>query len=173
MTPLMLHPDCEPGPVRAISAKIAATPSGCDAVFRIEGALETLHIPVHDAAVRQDNLWKTTCFEIFWQPEGGDYYREFNLSPSSKWAAYDFDGFRKNGRDAPVNAIAIACAHDGKSLELKASIAAELPTPANIALNAITEDAQGNIQFWALAFPPGKPEFHSEVCRRINMDRSQ
>ncbi len=121
---------------------------------------------------RQDNLWKTTCFEIFWQPDGGSYYREFNLSPSTQWACYDFDDFRRNSRDAPVDNIAIACAHSDGTLMLSADIASELPLPADVALNAVVEDAQGNIQFWALAFQDGKPEFHSEDCRALHLEAS-
>lgn len=114
-----------------------------------------------------DNLWKTTCFEIFWQPQGGSAYREFNLSPSHRWAAYDFDDVRLNGRDAPTEAIVIACSHSKTELVLDAMITAELPLPAAVALNAIIEDAQGVLQFWALQFAPGKPEFHSETCRAL------
>ena len=42
-------------------------------------------------------------------------------------------------------------------------------TPADVALNAVVEDVDGNIQFWALAFADGKPEFHSEVCRAMKL----
>ncbi|WP_379546844.1 hypothetical protein ACFCW2_12575 [Qipengyuania sp. DSG2-2] len=165
MEQLTLHPSCAPGPIKRISAAIQPTPDGCRVRFVMEGDVGRIKVPMHAHGQRQDNLWKTTCFEIFWQPEGGTYYREFNLSPSSQWAAYDFDDFRLNSRDAPVSAMAIACsAHDAK-LELEASLASELPTPADVALNAVVEDIEGNIQFWALAFPDGKPEFHSEVCR--------
>ena len=115
-------------------------------------------------------MWKTTCFEIFWQPIGGTYYREFNLSPSGRWACYDFDAFREGMRDAPVDAISLATAHGDGGLVLKASIAAELPTPAQVALNAIVEHPDGGLQFWALVFPPGKAEFHSEACRQIVLD---
>lgn len=167
----MLHPDCKPGPVRKVDAIIDATSSGCDVAFRLEGDVQALNIPVQDTPDRQDNLWKTTCFEVFWQPIGGDCYCEFNLSPSSKWAAYDFDDYRKNGRDAPVNAIAIACANDAQALEVRASIAAQLPVPARIALNAITQDVHGGMQYWALAFAPGKPDFHNQACRQMRVDR--
>ena len=119
-----------------------------------------------------DNLWKTTCFEIFWQPEGKRSYREFNLSPSHKWATYDFDDFRKNGRDAPVDAIAISCAHSHEDLMLTAEIAAELPLPAMVALNAIVEDRRGAMQYWALAFRDGPPEFHSVECRALRLEQN-
>ena len=171
MKPLMLHRTCDLGPIRAVTADIRATKLGCEAEFRLEGGVDSIVLPEPGPSVRTDNLWKTTCFEIFWQPVGGTYYREFNLSPSGRWAAYDFDDFREGARDAPVDAISLststASANGQGELVLKASIAADLPSPAQVALNAIVEHADGGLQFWALAFPPGKPEFHSEACRQI------
>ena len=172
MQPLMLHRDCDLGPVRAITATARATSHGCEAEFRMEGAIDRIFVPPHAASVREDDLWTTTCFEIFWQPIGGTFYREFNLSPSGKWAAYDFDSFRENSRDAPVDAISVSCSHSDRNLVLHASITTDLPTPAQVALNAIVDDGAGKLQFWALAFPPGKPEFHSEACRQLIVDRA-
>ena len=171
MHPLMLHQTCDLGPIRAVTASVTATPQGCEAEFRLDGQVPAIILPPHAGPERRDNLWKTTCFEIFWQPLGGTTYREFNLSPSGCWAAYDFDSFREGMRDAPVDAIAIACSHDDKGLVLKASIAAALPAPAQVALNAIVEHPDGGMQFWALAFSPGKPEFHSEACRQLILER--
>lgn len=171
MHPLMLHVACDLGPIRAVTASIIATPNGCEAEFRLEGMVPAIIMPPPAKAERMDNLWQTTCFEIFWQPLGGTAYREFNLSPSGRWAAYDFDSFREGMRDAPVSAIAIACSHDDAGLVLKASIAANLPAPAQVALNAIVEHTSGAKQYWALAFPPGKPEFHSGANRQLIVER--
>lgn len=175
MQPLMLHQSCDLGPIKAVTASIKATPQGCEAEFRLEGGVDAITLPPHGPSVRTDDLWKTTCFEIFWQPIGGTSYREFNLSPSSRWAAYDFDGFREGMRDAPVDAVALACSQGAVNgvgeLVLKASIAADLPAPAQVALNAIVEHANGGLQFWALAFGPGKAEFHSEACRQMIVER--
>ncbi len=171
MQPLMLHQTCDLGPIRAVTASITATTTGCEAEFRFDGRIGAIKLPEPGPSVRTDNLWKTSCFEIFWQPIGGTYYREFNLSPSGRWAAYDFDSFRKGMRDAPVDAIAVSCSHSDNELVLKASIAAALPAPAQVALNGIVEHADGGMQYWALAFGPGKPEFHSEACRQMIVER--
>ena len=173
MHSLILHPDCQSGPITQVTANLAATPDGCSAEFRLLGDITAIKVPSQAEPVREDFLWKTTCFEIFWQPDGGQWYREFNLSPSSKWACYDFDDFRLNSRDGPVEAIAVACTHSDNELVLRASIASELADPAQVALNAIVEDMEGNIQFWALRFADGKPEFHSEVCRQLRVERKQ
>ena len=167
----MLHQSCDLGPIKAVIAEIHATESGCVAEFRLDGSIAGIKVPEPAPSTRTDNLWKTTCFEIFWQPIGQPGYVEFNLSPSTRWASYDFDSFREGMRDAPVDAISITCSHSEKELVLKATIAATLPTPAQVALNAIVEHLDGTLQFWALAFPPGKPEFHSEACRQTILER--
>lgn len=173
MHDLILHPDCAAGPIARVAASIESTPVGCRAAFRFEGDVRKIKVPIPAASGRTDNLWKTTCFEIFWQPQGGSYYREFNLSPSSRWACYDFDDLRLNSRDAPVSAVAIDCVVQDSQLDFEAAISSELPLPADVALNAIVEDREGNIQFWALAFQDGKPEFHSAICRAITLGRQQ
>lgn len=167
----MLHQSCPLGPIRSVTAQIIATSSGCEAEFRLDGRIGAIALPAPGPSIRTDNLWQTTCFEIFWQPLGGTSYREFNLSPSGRWAAYDFDSFREGMRDAPVDAIALACSHGEGELVLKATIAADLPAPTQVALNAIVDHGDANLQFWALAFPPGRPEFHSEACRQLILER--
>lgn len=170
MHQLVLHPDCAPGPITAVSASVTPAAAGCRARFRFEGDITRIKVPVHAASERTDFLWKTTCCEIFWRPESGPGYREFNLSPSGRWACYDFDDFRLNSRDGPVEAIAVACSQHDREMVLEATIASALLLPAQVALNAIIEDAGGNIQYWALAFPEGRPEFHAEACRTIRLE---
>jgi hypothetical protein len=171
MHALMLHRTCDLGPIRGVTASVMATEQGCEAEFRLDGRVSDIILPAPAISDRRDNLWRTTCFEIFWQPIGGTAYREFNLSPSGQWAAYDFDSFREGMRDAPVGGMALARSHDANGLVLRANIAADLPSPAQVALNAIVEHRDGAKQYWALAFPPGPPEFHSEANRQLIIER--
>lgn len=171
MHPLMLHVSCDLGPIRAVTATVTATREGCAAEFRLDGQIAGIVLPRPTEPARQDNLWQTTCFEIFWQALGSTAYREFNLSPSGQWAAYDFDSFRTGMRDAPVESVIVTCSHDAAGLVLTARISADLPEPAQVALNAVIEHADGGKQYWALAFPPGKPEFHSEANRALIVER--
>ena len=165
MNQLVLHPDCAPGSITAIDTWIEPTLVGCRAVFVARGDIGRIAVPQINAPGRFDNLWKTTCFEIFWSHDGTSY-REFNLSPSSRWACYDFDGFRDGMRDAPaeVEIVATACAEE---LRLEAHIQSDLRLPATIALNGIIEDHDGVNRFWALSFRAGAPEFHATECRAL------
>jgi hypothetical protein len=51
---------------------------------------------------RADDLWRTTCFELFIQAEGESGYREWNFAPNGSWAAYDFSGYRELACDPEV-----------------------------------------------------------------------
>lgn len=167
MQSLILHPDCAPGSIQSITADIVPTADGCRATFVARGAVGKITVPAADTPGRFDNLWKTTCFEIFWSHDDTSY-REFNLSPSTRWACYDFDGYREGMRDAPA-AVEIAVTQDADELRLTAEIRSDLPLPATVALNAIIEDADGVNRFWALAFRPGAPEFHAAECRALEL----
>ena len=168
MNQLVPHPGCAAGSITAIEASIEPTENGCHAVFVARGDISRIAMPSLDQPGRFDNLWKTTCFEIFWSHDG-TAYREFNLSPSTRWACYDFDAFRDGMRDAPAEVVINVSISDTE-LRLEATISSALPLPATVALNAIIEDADGVNRFWALAFQPGAPEFHAEACRELTLE---
>lgn len=150
-----------------IEADIQSTADGCRATFVAHGAIGRIALPPRQPAGRFDDLWKTTCFEIFWSHDG-TAYREFNLSPSSRWACYDFDKFRQGMRNAPAQVL-ISVDVTERTLRLTADIRSVLPPPASVALNAIVEDADGLNRFWALAFRDGQPEFHAAECRALQV----
>lgn len=168
MNHLSLHPLCAPGSVTAIEASIEPTATGCRALFLARGDIGHIVVPRKEQPKRCDDLWRTTCFEIFWC-NGGHAYREFNLSPSGCWACYDFDGIREGMRDAPAEVQMHATVNDTE-LRLMAEISADMPLPATVALNAIVKDADGVNRYWALAFPPGAPEFHADTCRALRLE---
>ena len=167
MNPLVLHPHCAAGSITEIQAEIRPTTDGCRVTFIARGQIGAISVPAIDEPGRFDNLWKTTCFEIFWSHDGASY-REFNLSPSTRWACYDFDAFRAGMRDAPAEVDVMVTVTENE-LRLEAEIHSILPLPATVALNAIIEDADGVNRFWALAFQPGPPEFHAEACRALKL----
>ncbi len=168
MHTLTLHPDCLAGAVDSITASVKPTRSGCEATFVVTGDMARIIIPAAQEPGRYDDLWKTTCFEIFWQ-HGPAAYREFNLSPSTRWACYDFDDFREGMRDAPAE-VEIAVSSSATELRLVANIASELALPARVALNGIIKGEDGDNRFWALDFADGKPEFHAAACRALTLE---
>jgi len=64
---------------------------------------------------------------------------------------------------------------DGACFELRASLdlnrLADLPSngPWRLGLSAVIEEAGGGRSYWALAHPPGKPDFHHSDCFALEL----
>ncbi|MBL8782182.1 MAG: DOMON-like domain-containing protein [Alphaproteobacteria bacterium] len=164
--PLRLHPD-----------------STCDAIKRVDVEVERVgetelrlrYIAVGKVAdlllapparpERKDELWRTTCFELFVQEPPHTAYREFNFAPSTQWAAYRFTGYREGMMPATeIAAPRIDAQSHAGTFELRASL--EVPNLRNatrLAISAVIEETNGRKSYWALAHPPGKPDFHHAV----------
>lgn len=126
-----------------------------------------MRLPPPAPPIRTDGLWKTTCFELFVRPDGADGYFEFNVSPSGAWAAYGFDGYRTGMRDLEIPAPTIRRIDGGIAVALDVS---SLPHgPWIIGLSAIVEEQGGMKSYWALAHPPGKPDFHHADCFALQL----
>jgi len=120
---------------------------------------------------RSDQLWRHTCFEAFVRASAGASYYEFNFAPSTQWAAYRFSGYRTGMRVASeIGAPAIDVNSNDDCYTLQVALAlgrlTELPrnAPWRLGLSALIEDTSGCKSYWALAHPPGKPDFHHADC---------
>ncbi|HYD29109.1 DOMON-like domain-containing protein [Brevundimonas sp.] len=109
---------------------------------------------------RTDGLWRSTCFEVFARLRDGRY-AEFNISSSGEWAAYGFTGYRENMTNLAGPIRVIRAERTDYAFELEAMVSwTDWPFIERIGLSAVIEDIDGNLSYWALAHPPGKPDFH-------------
>ena len=129
---------------------------------------DRLVVPVLAGGARKDDLWKRTCFEAFICVPGGDAYYELNLSPSTEWAAYRFDGFRAgmaNAEGAITPTLEWISTGDGYELralaDLSGLIGLAADAPWRIGLTAVIEDGPDQLSYWALTHPPGVQDFHN------------
>lgn len=160
---LNCHPDTPARNVRAVKVEWTMT-DAADVLlaFAVDG-FDWLYLPEMTTSTRADELWRTTCFEMFWKPIGGTAYYEFNLSPSLQWAAYAFDGYRDGMMDLPL-AIDPVIARMADGIEADVDLSTVPPGPAHIALTAVIEEIDGTKSYWSLAHPPGGPDFHHPDC---------
>lgn len=134
--------------------------------YTVTGQVSDIRLLPVVPAERADGLWRHTCFEAFVRAASGPAYYEFNFAPSRQWAAYRFDGYRSGMRPAEIDAPAIEVRSGPGSYTLQASLALsrlpDLPPEASwrLGLSAVIEDISGGTSYWALAHPPGKPDFH-------------
>ena len=114
---------------------------------------------------RADTLWEHTCFEVFISEGEGPGYIEFNFAPSREWAMYHFTSYRRDMRavyDIAVPRIGAPIRSD--YFELFPVIYPLADTGSRIGLSAVVEETDGTKSYWALAHPPGKPDFHHAAC---------
>jgi len=153
------HPDTPTRVVHWIAVEVAPLDDGMVHLrYVLAGEIARLAIPGVVSPVRTNDLWRHTCFEAFATRPGG--YREFNFSPSTEWAAYDFDGYRQAMRDADVPAPKIEVHRTQDFHVLFVAIDLSGDAPWRLALTAVIEETNGVKSYWALKHPPGKPDFH-------------
>ena len=157
---IKLHPDSA-SPVDGIEVDFSRPAAGLLRLrYAMRGDIAGMVVPPSGPAARTDGLWQHTCFELF-LGAGAGYY-EYNFSPSTSWAAYRFDGHRRGMRDFATDAPEIVW--DGPAATLTATIALPSDLTGPLGLSAIVEDTEGSRSFWALAHPPGEPDFHDAAC---------
>jgi hypothetical protein len=169
---LRLHPDSLSQVATHIDVDIARPCTGSLVLcYFVTGNIGGLRLPPIAPPVRAEELWQRTCFEAFVRCEACDSYYEFNFAPSTQWAAYQFDGYRSGMRQASgVSAPAIAIKASAAIFRLKTSLElgqlSDLPRDASwrLGLSALIEETNGHTSYWALAHPPGKPDFHHADC---------
>ena len=141
--------------------------------YRIPGDTTGLVFPPEQETEVRDRLWEHTCFEVFIRPAGAAEYIELNFSPSTQWAAYRFEDYRRGMRPYPVGYVPKIVSTPWKHrYELSAGLDLpfeweDLPWHLNIA--AVLEERDGTRSYWALAHPPGDPDFHDPTCFALEL----
>lgn len=165
------HPDTPGAAKRSIAVEIAF--SGRPRLglrYRLSGDLSGLAVPEPRPSRRGERLWEGSCFEMFLMRPGEKAYLEFNFSPSSEWAAYAFTGYRTGMREASDRLAPRLRSRRGKSgLTLSAEIAHLPELPWRLGLSAVVKEASGDKSYWALAHPPGPPDFHHPDCFALEL----
>jgi hypothetical protein len=164
---LWLHPDSLCAAATKIEVDIVRPrPGSLILSYVVSGRISDLLMPPVVAAARTDELWQHTCFEAFVRPSAGPGYYEFNFSPSTQWAAYQFDSYRSGMRRATeIGAPRIEVRSSTETYTLQAELEfGGLSSALHLGLSAVLEETNGRKSYWALAHPPGKVDFHHSDC---------
>lgn len=132
--------------------------------WRIDGA-QKLVLPAYAGSGRADDLWLTTCFELFLDL-GEGRYREFNFSPSGRWAAYDFASRREKTGDAELAQWPETTVERGDTI-VTAAVRVPGEALAGVSLGALTaviEEEGGLLSYWASEHRAKQPDFHDPAC---------
>ena len=165
---LTSHPSTPSSAVDRIEVEVGRGESDLVLTYRVFGETSRLRLPQtpEEGADRADELWRHTCFEAFVKVEGREGYLELNFAPSMQWASYRFSGYRDGMTPASVKPWAMqGSLRPPLWLEVHVGVGRmarpDLPPPDwRVGLSAVIEETDGVISYWALAHPPGKPDFH-------------
>lgn len=141
--------------------------------YALTGDVERVMMPPLASSQRADELWRHSCFELFLRAGDAVDYREFNISPSTRWAAYHLSRYRHGMTNLPIAAPRIALERNRAAQVLTAAIDldADMPIdrPWRLGPAAVVEDRRGALSYWAPAHPPGMPDFHHPDCFAIEL----
>ncbi|MGO9703060.1 MAG: DOMON-like domain-containing protein [Xanthobacteraceae bacterium] len=171
---LKLHPDSVCAAVTGVDVDVARQHDGSLSLsYVVTGKIGDLRLPPVATPERADELWRSTCFEAFVRAAPGEAYYEFNFAPSTRWAAYRFDGYRAGMRTATEIAaprIEVRSVPERYTLQATLDLSSvprsggEKGRGLRFGLSAVIEEINARKSYWALAHPPGKPDFHHANC---------
>ena len=164
---LLPHPDFPSRAIHAISVDVRRENDFLELTNRRVGAIDEIAWPAPGNGGWADGLWQHSCLEAFIGRTDEPDYTEINLATSGQWAAYQFDGYRRGM--VPIDDISFALSMTFGPERMKFWAATHLPVLETgrgwrLGLSAIIEARDGTKSYWALAHPPGKPDFHDVDC---------
>jgi hypothetical protein len=174
MLQMICHPDTPAKTVKGVEVATELSAGGTLWFrFYVDGILDTLETPTPVKPARTDRLWETTCFEAFLRKSGDTGYCEYNFAPSGAWASYQFDDYRKAMRTLALDETPEILL-DASDTHLAAEVTITVPAhllhgSIDLNLTAVIEETDGTKSYWALAHPPGKPDFHHRDCFTLKL----
>lgn len=135
------------------------------AVYTLYGDMDAVRWPALTLPRHVDKLWHHTCCELFVRDASEARYVEFNFSPSSAWAAYEFEGYRETMKPlrlphAPQMRLQRSVSRCDLSVTLSPGEQIADLEWCLVAMAAVIEERDGRLSHWALSHPALKPDFH-------------
>jgi hypothetical protein len=175
---LVVHDQTPTDAVRSIDGRVCRGSDGTLSVsYVVAGDLSRLRIPPPRPKAIVERLWQHTCCELFVQRSGLAGYHEFNFAPSGEWTAYSFEAYREAPRLMDQSlAPDFELRTTAGQLEVHATIRLNRLSPEHVrgalalSVTAVIEENDGRMSYWAVAHPPGKPDFHHRDAFALRFD---
>ena len=113
--------------------------------------------PGYSGMVRRDELWLSTCFELFLGADGQSGYTELNVTPAGAWNCYQFDDYRSGMRPSQAWELQQLKADAGF---LSATFRGRLsPSKIRFGPAAILQQMSSRLDYFAISHDE-QPDFH-------------
>ncbi len=112
---------------------------------------------------RKDELWRSTCVELFVGEKGTVNYTEFNFSSTLDWNSYSFESERTGMKPSPI----VCRVHQtfnnaGEDPVAKIGFQFDLDVlPFDIGVAAVVAWKDGLIEYYSLKHSADRPDFHN------------
>ena len=112
---------------------------------------------------RKDELWKSTCFELFLKQVDSPLYWELNVSPKGDWNAYLFQRSRYPSPPQPDPRWTLVFFHcEPGHLRVQFHFQDELPKNFQVGITSVLALENQTTEYWALDHCSSRPDFHNE-----------
>lgn len=133
--------------------------------YDVRGEVAGILLPAPATPLRNDDLWRATCFEFFLALPGADGYWEFNMSPSGEWNVYRMDAYRQvNMREETrfheMPFQFVTGTEHRLDIEVDMSPIIKPEQAVQLGVTAIIQTADGSETYWALSHPGAHADFH-------------
>lgn len=186
--------------IESIGGTLSRLDTGICCHYRITGDWNHLHWPeLNPLATRRNDLWLSSCCELFIAEAGNTGYLELNVSPTGDWNCYEFTDYRSGMRESPryrIGNLARTPAPPSTrmlAVTLESTGGERLTTPAHsdsdpsclaaplleigvavvIKCSSETADPADDAVLYYYSLHPGtgKADFHNRNNFRINMEK--
>ncbi|GAB6192097.1 DOMON-like domain-containing protein [Desulfocastanea catecholica] len=152
----------------SLGGSLTRTSAGLVIEYRLQGSLHDLNLSSRSSiaqAGRRHELWRHSCFEVFFATPGKAAYWEVNLCPSGCWNVYHFAGYRSGMREEttiapPLCQVVTDADLLSMTCTLNLSGLVDEACQLDIGVAAVIEAADGTISYWALDHLGEQPDFH-------------
>lgn len=111
---------------------------------------------------RKDELWKSSCFELFLSRDGQEY-TEVNVSPLGHWQSYHFKDYRNGRSDSDRVTVEVVGSHFQKDRYKIRFHVRGLKIAREISIHPVVIlSSNGKVDYFAHSHPHGKPDFHNQ-----------
>jgi hypothetical protein len=175
---LLCHPNTPADFIKAIDICYTLLHEGMLWIrYSVDVPVKQFVICLPAKAERTDDLWHSTCFEAFVAIDGSTEYIEFNFTPSSRWAAYQFEDIRKGRTDLSLLAapkIHLDSREDYFALEARVQLPDKWrKKDLNIGVAMVVTEISSKTSYWALNHKKAHPDFHDRSCFIIQVKAAE